>query len=115
MLGTTSPDNPEAVTNAAIQALRSLANQYSRSADRAAGSTSIKYSQIAKAYTTQANALARNGNGSFRAPPYAGGISRTDKATQRLNQDRVKPQYALDMDDNCLPVGQGDNQSEVPR
>jgi len=114
MLGTASPAPPEAVDGAAIQALRYLANQYSRSADRAAGSTKINYSQIAKAYTTQANALARNGRANFAGAPYAGGISRSDKCQQRENWDRVAPQYALDMDDNYLPVGQSQNQSELP-
>jgi hypothetical protein len=114
MLGTVTPVPPEAIDGAAVAALRYLANQYSRSADRAAGATKINYSQIAKAYTTQANALERNSRAPFQGAPYAGGISRTDKATERCNPDRVKPQFALDMDDNYLPLPQG-NQSEDRR
>lgn len=101
----------DSVNGAAVTALRALANRYSRSADRAAGNTSIKYSQIAKAYTVQANALARSGQSTFAAMPYAGGISKTDKLNQVFNTDRVQPQFELDMDDNYIPAGSNENNS----
>lgn len=104
----------DSVNGAAVTALRALANRYSRSADRAAGNTSIKYSQIAKAYTVQANALARSGQSTFAAMPYAGGISKTDKHNQDNNTDRVPPQFVLDMDDNRIPAGSNENNAVIP-
>lgn len=96
---------------AAAECCRTLANQYSRSVDSAAGDTKEAYSQMAKAYALRAvqfeSAAAQGGS----ALPYAGGISEADKLSQEQNPDRVPPVFTIGMDDNMLPVPAAGNET----
>lgn len=95
------------VYGAAAEACRALASQYSRSADRQAGDTRIKYSDMAKAYALrvsefEAKAATSGGSGM----PYVGGISISDKDANVGDSDRVDPRFAYGMFDSNLPLGQ---------
>jgi hypothetical protein len=99
------------VWGAAAECCRALATQYSRSVDQAAGSTTNKYSQMAKAYASRAAAFESRAAIMGAAMPYAGGISITDKLNQEMNADRVEPQFNVGMTDDWLPVGPVDNET----
>jgi len=83
---------------AAIMAVRQLASYYARRADKSVGDLSISYSQIAKNYRDlvgqlQTQAITLGGT----APPYAGGISVSDKQIDEGDSDRVAPAFTVGM------------------
>lgn len=84
---------------AAAEVCRALAAKFSRSVDQQAGTSKTFYSQLSKAYTLKAIEFDTKATMFGAAMPYAGGISLTDKQTQDLNSDRVKPQFGIAMMD----------------
>lgn len=100
------------INGACAECCRSLAARYSRSVDMKAGDNSRSFSQMAKAYSTQAAIFESKAAMGGAAVPYAGGISVADKMQQEQNPDRVSPQFNIGMDDNDLPVPSGGNQTQ---
>lgn len=92
------------IYGAAAMVCRSLSSRLSREADTVDKDLRTTLSARATAYARRAaeyenKAISRGG-----ALPYAGGISISDKVQNELNTDRVQPQFAIEMDDNYLPV-----------
>jgi hypothetical protein len=88
---------------AAAECCRSLAARMSRSFDQKAGTASVSYSQMAKAYFQKANnfeVLATQVAGQ----PYFGGTSIFDKFVQTSDPDRPPANFSIGMHDNYLPV-----------
>lgn len=82
--------------NAAIRACETIISKLSRRVNEKVGQVSINYAQSVEAYqnllTTLKVRLATED-----AAPYAGGISRADKAAQKANTDRVRPDFTKRM------------------
>jgi hypothetical protein len=80
------------VITAAIRCCELIMSKFSRLADESIGPLRIDYSQKAKGYRTMISQLRErlflNG-----APPYAGGISKTDKHFNDQQTDRVRPAF----------------------
>ena len=85
--------------NAAIRCCEAIASKFSRLADETVGRVSIKYSQIATAIMKQQNML-RNRLAMEDAAPFAGGISVSDKITNRADTDLVRPDFTKHMMEN---------------
>lgn len=94
-------DEPNPTLAAAISA-RAIAAKFSREANRTVGKTSISASDKAKAYLELAKKLEDENTKSktFKAVPYAGGISLSDKAIDEDDPDRTKPFFERDMFEN---------------
>jgi hypothetical protein len=90
---------------AAAECCRALAAQYSRSADYAAGMTSVKYSDMAKGYAARAAEFDAKAALSGAGLPYAGGISVADKRRNEASTDRLAPAFTIGMHDNFIPGG----------
>lgn len=84
---------------AAARVAKALAAKFARLADKAVGDLNISYSQRQEAYLNLAKELETRSNRSG-APPYAGGISISDKETVVDNDDRVEPAFRKGMNDN---------------
>lgn len=97
------------IYGAAALACRSLASKLSREADTVDKDLRDSISQRARAFRMMAVDYETQASVRSGAMPYAGGISKSDKAIQVANTDRVEPQYTLGMDDNLIdpeaPVG----------
>jgi hypothetical protein len=87
-------------TLAAAICSEAIAGKFSRLADTTVGKTSVSYSQKAKAYFDLGTKLRTQYKKSYKAVPYCGGISESDKQVDEDNTDRVKPKFEMDMMDN---------------
>lgn len=83
----------------AAAAARSLAGQYAASVTKRAGDVSINasdkfkhYSDLAKQLESKAQIMSLGSGGA-----YAGGISKSDKARQEQDTDRVRPKFTRDL------------------
>ena len=94
------------IDGAAAECCRTLATQYSRSADTAGGDQKVSYSQLAKAYALRALQFDAQAAMAGAGLPYAGGISVTDKQLNENDPDRVSPEFSRGMFDSNLPLGQ---------
>jgi len=83
------------VGRAALAAAKSLAARFARLTTMSAGDTSVSMGELAERYRTLVADLQRGlARGTGGGLPYAGGISRTDKASREDNTDRVEPSFA---------------------
>lgn len=94
------------VWGAAAICCRALSARMSRLADQQSGTSTLNYSQRAKAYAQRAREydtiLAERGT-----TPYSGGMSVTDMQNFALNPDLVQPTFSIGMDDNDnYPTGE---------
>jgi hypothetical protein len=94
------------VMGAAAECCRTLATQYSRSADIAGGDQKVALSQLAKAYAARALGFDAQAAMTGAGLPYCGGISVADKQVNENDPDRVIPEFARGMFDSNLPIGQ---------
>jgi hypothetical protein len=86
-----------------------LAAKYARLADRDVGDLSIKYSQLSKNFSALAKQLENQGATSAAGfKPYCGGISISDKDSQKADADRVPPSFRIGIHDQ-----DEDNQTEL--
>jgi hypothetical protein len=84
---------------AAMRCCEAIAAKFSRRVNESVGQVKMDFSQAAKAYRDMALDLRRR-MAIDTVSPYAGGISKSDKYTQDLNADRVKPDFTKQMMDN---------------
>lgn len=85
--------------NAAIRACETIISKLSRLADESVGRVSISFSQRCKGYRDTLLML-RQRLAMEDAIPYCGGISVSDKQTQQMNSDRVRPDFTKHMMEN---------------
>lgn len=85
--------------NAAIRACETIISKLSRAVDESVGRVSISFSQRRKGYADTLLML-RQRLAMEDAVPYCGGISVTDKYTQDMNTDRVRPDFTKHMMEN---------------
>jgi hypothetical protein len=88
-------DSEGGVREAAIAALEAAAATFSQKADRTIGPLRISYSQISAALCSRAQGL-RIDRLALTVVPYAGGLSHTEKFTERTDTDRVDPFFTRD-------------------
>lgn len=81
---------------AAIALAESLVAKFSSRPDQKTGDIDTKYSQLVKHFTDLAVRL----RAKMRVAPYAGGISKADKATVDEDADRDAPAFSVGMMDN---------------
>jgi len=98
------------IEGAAAECCRTLATQYARSVDTAAGDTKDAFSQMSKAYALKATAFEQLAALGGSGTSYAGGISVADKQRQEQDSDRVPPQFNIGMEDDRLPVDSAGNE-----
>lgn len=96
---------------AAAECCRWIAAQYARKVDTVQGELHTLYSQQFKNYKAMAADLEIRGMARSGVAAYAGGISKTDKAAQVADQDRVTPQFNIGMFDDLLPVAPVGNET----
>lgn len=84
--------------SAATAAVRGLIAKYSRRVDKAVGDLKISYSQQLENYITLLSTLGSSADVSL-APPFAGGISISDKLNTESDTDRVAPHFRIGMHD----------------
>lgn len=90
---------------AAASVCEALAKRYGGKAQtRTIGAMTLSYAERGKSFLEQAAALRRQG-GLRGVQPYAGGISRSDKASVDGDTDRLTTSFSLGMDDR--PLGEG--------
>lgn len=94
---------------ASVICAQSLGGRYSRLADTTVGKTRISYSQKAKSYLELADKLEIQYKKSYKAVPYCGGISISDKEIDENNPDLVKPKFRMDMMDNPGTIDTSDD------
>ena len=93
------------IYGAAGDCCRSLASKFSRSVTQKAGTNTLNFSDMSKAYLKMAIGFDAKALASGAGTPYAGGISQSDKDGQVSNDDRVAPQFNLGMEDNnTIPI-----------
>lgn len=118
LIGDTDEDNPlvedeeidytlsieNNVIRASAMVAESIAGKFSRKADRTIGDYSESFSQIHQQYLSLAEKLRRQSKfkNSFKAIPFAGGISRSDKKETKEDSDREKPSFKKGMMDNDI-------------
>lgn len=85
--------------NAAVRACEAIMTKFARMADETVGQVRVEYSQKSKAYRDMRLELQRR-LATEDAVPFAGGISKGQKRTEELNQDRVKPSFTRHMMEN---------------
>lgn len=85
--------------NAAIRCCETIIAKFSRLADEQVGQVRIDFHQKAEAYTKMLTVL-KSRLATEDAAFYAGGISVSDKQTQELNSDRVRPDFTKHMMEN---------------
>lgn len=83
---------------AALMAAQMLAAKYARAVDKSVGDLRLSYSQRAKAYQALVSDL-RFRVATRTAPPFAGGISKTQKEATVSDTDRVPPAFTRDQFD----------------
>lgn len=79
------------VKGAAVKAARAIAAKFSRLADFSLGDYSVSYSQRAAQYTALAKELDKDNV--TLAIPFAGGITRADKAETKQDESLVRPAF----------------------
>lgn len=80
---------------------RAIAAHFARAVEKQVGDLKIKASEKYKNYLEIMKSLEEEAAGSIPgASPFAGGISKTQKATQEQDSDRVNPYFSRDMLDN---------------
>jgi len=84
---------------AAVACATALQARYSRLSDESVGDVSKSYSQRADAFEKLAKALRRR-NAERSVCPYAGGISKADKETNVLDEDRVDNAFNKELHNN---------------
>lgn len=77
-----------------------LAIKFARQADKTTGDLSISYSTRARTFAELAAALTAQANRRSVPTPFAGGISKADKDTNRDDDDIVEPAFVRDGMDN---------------
>lgn len=82
----------QSVLAASIRGCEQIAMKFARLADEAVGQVRISYNQKYQSYLKMKDTL-RARIAIEDMTPYAGGISVTDKNTQKSNQDRVQPDF----------------------
>lgn len=87
------------VIQAAASAADAIAARFSRLSDKAVGDLRIAFSQKSAQYRQLAADL-RKEAGISMAVPFAGGISRSQKAAQESDSNRVQPSFKVGMDDH---------------
>lgn len=92
-------EQPDPTLAAAICS-EAIAGRFSRLADTTVGKTSISYSQKATAYMELATKMRKQYKQSYKAVPYAGGISEADKQIDKDDTDRTQPYFERGMFDN---------------
>lgn len=97
--------------NAAIRCCETIAAKFSRMADEKAGPVSVTYSQKSKQYRDLRQELVSRLAVEDMAP-YAGGISKSDKATVRDDSDRVEPTFEKHMMENHIVDPQAPSSGE---
>lgn len=98
------------VLGAAAYCCRALATKLAREADTVDKDLRDSMSQRSRAYMLLANQLdVLAGKATFPIV-YAGGISVSDKKRAENNNDRVKPQFNIGMEDNYIPVAPAGNE-----
>ena len=116
LVGDTDKDNPliedeeieyvlsieSNVIRAGAMVAENIAGLFARKADRSIGDYSEKFSQIHEQYLNLAKELRKQSKSkhSFKAVPFAGGISKASKNKQSRDKDRVKPSFKKGMMDN---------------
>lgn len=83
---------------AAIKAVETLYARFARYTDESVGQVRVSWSQRADQYRKLADSLKRHAFVRLAAP-YAGGISRADKETREMNDDRVEPIFTRQLHD----------------
>jgi hypothetical protein len=81
-----------------------ISAKFSREADTVDRDLRTVLSAKSKAYAERARTYEMQASARSGAMPYAGGISIADKVAQELDLDRVPPGFAVNMDENYLPV-----------
>lgn len=89
----------QSVLQASIRACEMAMAKFSRMVDESVGSVRISFSQKSKGYQVLINQL-RQRLAIEGIQPFAGGISKTQKATQVQDQDRVVPDFTKHMMEN---------------
>jgi hypothetical protein len=92
---------------AAPVAAEAISAKFSRMADEKVGQVEKDFSQLAEAYRKLAADLRRRFALRALAKPYAGGISKADKAIDESSDDRVHPAFERDMHENPAIDGFG--------
>jgi len=82
-------------TKAAARGAEILAAQFARFCDEAVGAVRISFSQKFDHYTKLAKTLKRR-SALNNICPFAGALSKAQKETERLNEDRVEPVFTRD-------------------
>lgn len=87
------------VLQTSIRAAEMAMAKYTRMVDESVGSVRISYSQKSKSFQTLITQL-RQRIAIEGIEPFAGGISKTQKATEVLDPDRVQPDFTKHMMEN---------------
>lgn len=114
LIGDTDPEDPQlqdgeitwllsqynnTPLNAAIRACETIASKYARQVDESVGQVKIFFSQRLKAYN-QTKAMLIQRLATEDSQPFAGGISISQKQTEAMNSDRVRPDFTKHMMEN---------------
>lgn len=97
----------ENVYNAAATIAESIASKYARKADKTVDDLSIKYSQIAEAFSKRAAEIRIRANKRSFSSPYLGGTSKAQKESDAVDTDLVQPFFKkgkfdyTSADDDC--------------
>lgn len=89
----------QSVLQASIRAAEMAMAKYSRMIDESVGSVRLSFSQKSKGFQVMINQL-RQRLAIEGITPFAGGISKTQKAQQILDPDRVEPDFTKHMMEN---------------
>ena len=81
----------------ASQAALNLSHSYAGRVDQTVGKVSVKYSQLAAQWLAVYNSLRRKIG--MEAPPYAGGISESDKSIDENDTDVPRSAFTVGMQD----------------
>ena len=96
------------VLGAAIVAAEKAAAKLAKQADQTVSKVSVSLSQRAEAYRKLVGDLKNRLAIKFGAP-YAGGISKSDKEAEELDEDRVQPNFTIGMDDFDKEIDRDDD------
>lgn len=116
LVGDTDEDNPlitdseinyvlsieSNVVRASAIVAENIAGKFSRKVDRSIGDYSESFSDLSQQYFNLAERLRQQSKKTktFKAVPFAGGISKTKKDKQENDDDRVKPSFSKGLMDN---------------
>ena len=85
------------IVSAAVKGAETIAAKFSRLSDESVGQVSVRYSQKSEQYWKLS--LKLKSDAALSCIPYCGGISKSDKETQELDDDRVKPKFTKELHD----------------